>query len=271
MMTPEQRYLFDLNGYLHLEQALSEEELTAAQSAAERYINARPKDLPPEFGTRDRRLYDHGFAFDKALERLIFHPSYWPIVKEFTDNKPRFLRGTMLVNQPGGPVDAGSLHCARESYGWQSTRYECRNGRIYCDDFVIFPYLYDVHPGDGGLVVLPGSHKANFDRPDTLFHGGHLDDGLPPGVVNLSAKAGDVIIISELLTHGGLRWHPTDRKRVVLVLRYAPQYRGGEGWVPDSLKKRLSSETIELMSSGTHTEIKDVVQHDIVTFSGYDQ
>ena len=82
-----------------------------------------------------------------------------------------------------------------------------------------------------------------------------------------TAKAGDVIIISELLTHGGLRWNPTDRKRVVLVLRYAPQYRGGEGWVPESMKKRLSAETIELMASGSHTEIKDVIQHDIVTLS----
>jgi hypothetical protein len=267
MMIPEQRYLFDLNGYLHLEQALNREELSAAQAAAERYIHARPEDLPPDFGTENGRIYEHGFAFDKALEKLVFHPSYWPIIKEFTDNKPRFSRGTMLVNQPGGPVEAGSLHCARESYGWQSTRYDCRDGRIYCDDFVVFPYLYDVHPGDGGLVVLPGSHKCNFDRPDTLFQGGRLDEGPPPGVVNLSPKAGDVIIISELLTHGGLEWKPIDRNRVVLVLRYAPQYRGGPDWVPDSLKKRLSPETIELMAPGSYTDLKAVVQKDTVTLS----
>lgn len=266
-MTPEQRYLFDLNGYLHLEQALSPQELSEAQDAAERYINSAPEDLPPEFGTQNQRFYEHGFAFDKALERLVFHPSYWPVVKEFTDDKPRFMRGTLLVNQPGGPVEAGSLHCARESYGWQSTRYECRDGRIYCDDFVVFPYLYDVNPGDGGLVVLPGSHKANFDRPESLFNGGRLDEGIPPGVVSLTPKAGDVIIISELLTHGGLAWTPTDRKRVALVLRYAPQYRGGPDWVPESIKKRLSPETLELMAPGSYTDIKEVVKQDRVMIS----
>jgi len=37
-MTPEQRYFFDTTGYLHLRDVLSEDELKAAQEAAERYI-----------------------------------------------------------------------------------------------------------------------------------------------------------------------------------------------------------------------------------------
>ena len=42
-MTPEQRYFFDLTGYLHLEQVLQGDELARAQEAAERYL-----DTPPE-------------------------------------------------------------------------------------------------------------------------------------------------------------------------------------------------------------------------------
>ena len=49
MMTPEQRYLFDVTGYLHIENAVSGEALKAAQAAADAYINAVPlKTCPPD-------------------------------------------------------------------------------------------------------------------------------------------------------------------------------------------------------------------------------
>ena len=51
MMSPEQRYFFDLTGYLHLRNVLSEEELKPAQQAADRYISMPPEQWPPEFGT----------------------------------------------------------------------------------------------------------------------------------------------------------------------------------------------------------------------------
>ena len=41
MMTEEQRYLFDLCGYLHLSNALTPEDLDAASQAAGRYIDYR--------------------------------------------------------------------------------------------------------------------------------------------------------------------------------------------------------------------------------------
>ena len=38
-MTPEQRYRFDVTGYLHLENVLSEEELSAAQDAVKQCVD----------------------------------------------------------------------------------------------------------------------------------------------------------------------------------------------------------------------------------------
>ena len=267
MMTPEQRYLFDLTGYLHLKNVLTGETLRKCQEAVESYINTPEEQLPEDFGTKNGRMYENGFAWAKCLEALVFHPAYWSIVRELTSRKPRFLRGTMLVNNAGNEeVDAGRFHCAREDFGWYSTRYDCRDGQIYCDDFVIFPYFYDVNPGDGGLAVVPGSHKSNFARPDALFNGGDLGRGLPEFAVNLNAKAGDVLIISELLTHGALKWTPKDRKRVILALRYAPQFRSGE-YVTDAVKSRLSLETLELMAPGAYWEEKDIVNQEVVTLS----
>ena len=105
MMTPDQRYFFDLTGYLHLRGVLSAAELAPAQAAADRYINMPPEEWPPEFGAdrtrRDLTPYQHGFAFDKSLEVLTRHSATWPILMELTDRRPRFNGGTLGYNRHG--------------------------------------------------------------------------------------------------------------------------------------------------------------------------
>lgn len=266
MMTPEQRYLFDVTGYLHLKNVIRDEELKAAQEAADTYINTSPEELPPDFDSSGKHL-PNGFAFSRALEALAMHPASWPIIKELTDNKPQLARGTMIADRIGVPEggDALRLHSAREDFGRDRNCFENRNGKIYCDDFVVFPYLTDVYPGDGGLLVVPGSHKAEFDRPEHIFNNGTIDDedAIPPGVENITPKAGDIVIISELLTHGALPWKPKDRYRCFLVLRYRPQDRG-ESRVPEEVRKRLAPETLELVSQADINHVKEIVKQDVV-------
>ncbi len=265
-MTPEQRYLFDVTGYLHLKNVINEEELKAAQEAADTYINVSPEELPSGFDSSGKHL-PNGFAFSKSLEALTLHPASWSIIKELTDNKPQLARGTMIADRVGVPEggEALHLHCAREDFGRDRNCFENRNGRIYCDDFVVFPYLTDVHPGDGGLLIVPGSHKAEFDRPEHIFNNGTIEDTdqIPHGVENITPKAGDIVIISELLTHGALPWKPKDRYRCFLVLRYRPQDRG-ESRVPEEVRQRLSPETLELIASADKTHTKEIVKTDIV-------
>ena len=184
-------------------------------------------------------------------------------LKEFTHDRPAFSRGTLLIDSH--QHEPLRLHCAREDFGWQSTRYDTREDRIFCDDFVIFPYFDDVFPGDGGLLVVPGSHKAAFARPPSLFNGGvtaHLED-LPVGVVNVTPQAGDAVVMTEMLAHGTLQWKPKDRLRRTLVLRYRPQFKG-QAAVPEILYDRLSPQTRELMAPAHYTHVKEVVKEDVV-------
>ena len=60
--------------------------------------------------------------------------------------------------------------------------------------------LADEGKGDGGLAVVPGSHKANFICPRSLL----LYKKYQEHVVDVHAKAGDAIIFTEMLTHGAL-------------------------------------------------------------------
>ena len=263
MMTAEQRYLFDLHGYLHVRNALSAEELAAARAAAERYVATPHEELPEGFGV-DGKRYLNGFAFDPALECLALHPSTWPIVKELTRGRPRLASGTLQVDDASeGASEAMRLHCARDDFGWDAIRYEVRDGRVFCDHTVVFPYLSDVHPGDGGLLVVPGSHKSMFERPPELFNHGMIEtlDALPEGVVNITPRAGDMVVMNELVTHGVLPWTPRDRGRMILVLRYVPQYQRSRD-LPEAIQRRLSADTLELTSQAGYEDVKEIVRRD---------
>ena len=81
-MTPSQRYLFDLTGFLHI-RGVRGAELEAAQAAIEKLI-ATPRhereaagfthqadgNYPPE---EPIVRYEHAYAFDRVLERIAMH------------------------------------------------------------------------------------------------------------------------------------------------------------------------------------------------------
>ena len=194
------------------------------------------------------------------------HPSIWPIVKELTRERPRLASGTLQVNAASEDTSqAMRLHCARDDFGWDAIRYEVRDGRIFCDHTVVFPYLTDVHPGDGGLLVVPGSHKSMFERPPELFNNGVIEtlDGLPDGVRNITPRAGDMVVMNELVTHGALPWTPRDRMRMILVLRYVPQYQRS-GDLPETIRSRLTADTLELTQHAGYQDVKEIVRRDAV-------
>ena len=218
----------------------------------------KPPDLPVEgLGNRPQVGYQQEFAFDKSLEALTMHPAIWPIIKELTADPDR----QQVEKNPAG------LHCAREGRYWY-TRYQVKDGRIFCNDLVFFFYLTDVNPSDGGLIVIPGSHKSQFERPDELLKPGAdgIDPEPDPVFTNLTPKAGDFLFISELLTHGVLQWKPTDRSRQMIIMRYRPQYEGKVS-LPQEIIDRLSPEIQELVSSAPYSHIKNIINQDPVTLS----
>jgi len=88
-MTPKQRYIFDLSGYLHLKNVLADDELREAQAAIDRLLATPPDPLPSGI-QRGEKGFSNGFSFAKSLEALTWHPSTQPIIRELTDGKPRY-------------------------------------------------------------------------------------------------------------------------------------------------------------------------------------
>ena len=80
----------------------------------------------------------------------------------------------------------------------------------------------------------PGSHRNTTPLPDRIhenvpelgyaYEKARTNNILPNKLVNLAPNAGDVIIASDQICHGGLKWKPKERKHRFLLLRYEPQY-----------------------------------------------
>tara|TARA_B100000686_G_scaffold342523_1_gene421832 strand:- start:865 stop:1731 length:867 start_codon:yes stop_codon:yes gene_type:complete len=254
-MTPEERYWFDLTGYLHIKGVLEGENLKKVANVTDRFLTTPDTDKPPGFKILEKQ-YFHAIGFDPCLDELPFHPRLWPIIREFTNDRPQMSGSGITVDTQGeGHL---KLHCARESFGFDAARYEYHEGKIYCNDFVVFYYLTDVLPDDGGLVLVPGSHKSNFVRPSSMFCDGAPDEQIPEGVINITPTAGDVVIFSELLTHGVRTWQPTDRDRIMIHYRFKTQHRGYEHRFENELKALLPPELLELVQDGDLLQSKKI-------------
>lgn len=97
--------------------------------------------------------------------------------------------------------------------------YRYQNGRMRCGLIVLQYYLKDVNPGDGGLCVVPGSHKANFPIPADIQMG-EADQEI---VYQIPIKAGDLVIFNEATTHGTIPWRGKGERRLAFY-RYTPKY-----------------------------------------------
>ena len=139
-MPLEQRYCFDLSGYLHLRDVVTGQDLQEVQEAADRYVRMPPEEWPPGFGAdlerKDVTGYQNGFAFDKSLEKLALHPTTWPILMEFTNYRPRFTSGTLGYNHHRHwfhPLHAAWPPDKRPDI----RRYFIEGGKIRCTDFIL--------------------------------------------------------------------------------------------------------------------------------------
>ena len=117
----------------------------AARSETSQQLDVARQELPEVFGVDSKRFLN-GFAFDRASDRPALHPS--PADRRGADARAPAVGQRDVAGNTGlkATSEAMRLHCARDDFGWDAIRYEVRDGRIFCDHTVVFPYLTDVHP-----------------------------------------------------------------------------------------------------------------------------
>jgi hypothetical protein len=214
-MTPEEKFMFDLEGYLLIKQVLTTAELAELNALADQKFPSTP-DSPP-----DRRAFAVS-TWGPACQVLIDHPKIVPYLVELLGPKFRIDHDYCIFMTKGG--EKGGLH------GGESDRnpdhwYKYRDGLMRNGLTVVTFFLSHAAVGDGGFACVPGSHKSNF--VDYLPADVRNYQRRPHYVVQPEVEAGDALIFTEALIHGTMPW-TADHERRTLLYKYSP---GHSSWM----------------------------------------
>jgi len=222
----DERYLFDLMGYLVVDDVLSAGELGELNELVDRRA-------PWEAYEREQRGSTVGelnlhvgplHAWEEPFRRLIDHPRLVPYLLELIGPKFRFDHGYAIFMKRGGskhPLHGGGTPYDPGQY------YHYRNGKLYNGLIVVSYALGDVRPSDGGFAAIPGSHKSNLPCPPKI----RQFEQTGPWLQQVPQKAGSIVIFTEALTHGTWPWL-ADTERRSLLYKFSPGHMAWSGRYP---------------------------------------
>ena len=262
MLTEEEKWLFDLHGFLHLKNVIPPEDIARMVELCDRWHALPDEQLPPPLSSykdastkpTTARAIVHPEYADEVFQRAVLNREILRVVIELTSHCPKSLLVGLTRNTKDcedipfhGGFSGGLRNPAND--------YQAADGKVFATFLAAAVALVDV-PRGSGFVCIPGSHKSEFNKPDDV----NIYDG-PPTVFNVCPSAGDVVIFTELLCHGGRKWKEDDPRRS-LFMRYSTAYAS---WSPDAgpieeHRDRISDELCELKQNASFRARKKVVR-----------
>ena len=209
-LTPEQRYLFDAQGWLLVPGLLSAGEVEEMRAYCRR-LHDEPESLPEAERS----------PIAGPLERLTDHPFIVGFMNEFLAHPDlssqhcygfRMESTSLCVRAAGegafGPHNGNGL--------WRlpgdGHNYRCVPGMARSSLTCVVWELNEVEYDGGGTLLVNGSHKSAFLPP--------VQDRDSPLWSTYACPAGSLLIFSESTTHSTARWKSQERDRVAIFSRY---------------------------------------------------
>jgi hypothetical protein len=231
-----EKYEFDRQGFLIIRQMLEPERIARLADAVDlledhalRHLSEPPRKrslwgmdyhanpekgyhADGEKGFGKTLLIEDFFNADPAFDQLVNHLRTMAYIHEIVQGRVRINNSEIRIRYPGnatgvhmgGPVD-------------HKYRYSFNAKGIDCMMVRMIYFIHDVDAEQGAFCVVPGAHKTNYASP----YDGNPDE--EPGMVSLEARAGDAILFTENLRHGGLT-NRSDRARKTLHVGYGPAW-----------------------------------------------
>ena len=218
---------FDLNGYIVIEDALTQEQVAACNEAIDHNRDRRAEGKSKVtsealVGERPRDDLSGMLSWPKPwcqpFRDMIDNPGVVPYLAEILG--PDFLLDHLQGIAMTKGTEGLNLHLGggiTDDFGQTHFFYRFHNGRMRSGLTTVTYLLTDQGPGDGGFNVVPGSHKSNYPTPpdvETL----ERDIGV---VKQVEARAGDAVMFTEALTHGTYPWRASHERRAMLY-KYTP-------------------------------------------------
>ena len=252
-LTEEEKWHYDLFGYLLLRQVVSPTEVERMLEVANSWF-ADSKNAPePVNVTQDEYsgVLNNIQYGDRIFERLSLNEKVLRVVMGLMWNRPRLFNGA-LVMQKQRPISGDEKErFHRDTSGFEfpdgfhnpHNDYQAGNGQIYSNFVNTAITLVDV-PEDNGFMCIPGTHKSRIEFPTTVG----IDNEWAPAIT-FELKAGDCLIFSPRLMHGTKFWK-VDYPRRVVFNRYQFSFYFNENYnLPiEAHRHRISEDQYELES-----------------------
>lgn len=224
MVSNDERFLFDNQGYLHLRGALKPQEvadyLRLVEDNYETDVKALNEDLA-FLSNQINRPLSRMIDADPRFARLLDHPAAEQYLVAFLGEDYRHIDNDLYFTLPG--YTGGSWHRGVQAH----PTGHAVDGTFICPMVKVFFCLTDVAPDQGEFVVVPGSHKSRFtiDTERVDLPGQHIFDDV---------RAGDLIVFNEALLHNG-RPNRSQKTRVTLIVNFGRSDAGPwPGYAPKS-------------------------------------
>lgn len=211
-MDERQRYLFDLQGWVTIPDAIGRDQLASLNAVFDEHVAAavaadatshRFGDVI-EWGPDWLNLIDNERVLP-TLEAIL--GAGFRLDHDYAD----------LIRRDKGPIGT-RLHGGATPFD-AGQSYAVRDGQIRSGLVVVAYNLRDVNPGDGGFAGVAGSHKSKFALPEDWKE---LDVDPPRLFVTpVTGPAGAAIVFTEAMSHGTLPWRGAGERRTVF-LKYNP-------------------------------------------------
>lgn len=214
-----ERFLFDVNGYLVIEDVLSAGETAELSRLIDECAlpevdqdSGLGKIPGGGAGAEGAGFLEWGTQFCNLLD----HPKIMPALRLVLGEGFRIDHFWGSSMEKG--ADALRLHGGIVPFG-QTDYYFARGDKLYNGLTNVAWNLVDSGGGHGGFMVLPGSHKASFQLPQEMVDA--EEHGF--GVTVPEAKAGSVTIFTEAVLHGAAGWKASHQRRT-LFFSYSPSH-----------------------------------------------
>jgi len=235
-MTDEQRFLFDVKGWLLLPAVLNDLEIESIKE----------------------HLHAGGNGFTGPAQELLDHPVVADVLNEILSESPpnddyynfRCESSFVTIRQCGWkPGSTDRPHVVRPPQSAGPMNYQCNGGRIYSALTRVIWELNPVEKGAGGTLFLSGSHKANIPYPDSIRE---PDNAF---MESYACPAGSVFLFTESLLHAATAWKNPDVDRVAIFNCYNSVWAQWH-------RLNLPHDLIESMPPKRRTLFRGVFAHD---------
>ena len=231
------KYLFDLNGYIVVKNALKKSEINACNKIIDKLKNIKNGEWygyvhGHNYGGKEGLNLQQIYEAGKPFEKLIDHPSWIHHMLEFVGGEGTFdqYHGPLFIDENfanvRGPGEAIGIHSGNPE-GLKRNHYRYQDDKFHCSQVNILLALTDIGKGDGGTVVIPSSHKSNIQHPE--YKKNFMKKNKVTSAETMTAskeiylKAGDGLIFVDSLCHGSAKRINKGERRIV-VYRYGPSW-----------------------------------------------